>query len=860
MSHLHRLTTALACLIVLSDAQARPPEIRNVNVRGFQIGQPTVVTIDGVDLLPAPKLLLGANAVDATLDDKQSNANRVVLTATLPNETNPGLAQFRLATNEGVSNSVVVALDRLPQLPISETVAALPVSLHGSVPGSGISKTSFTGKTGDDVLIEVEAKRLGSKLRPVVHLFDAQRTQVAWAMPSRTLAGDCRITTKLPRDGQYTVEVHDLQYAPPGVSFFRLKIGQWQFADLVFPPAVTRGQEVALDLLGSTPGAKLPFKAVGDSDVIPLSLPNPQTASGAPPSVMLSSLPELVEAVATGSSPVGSSASSTGEPPVPTIPVAISGRLDAPGQVDQYRFVVTLGMKLTFEVFAERIGSRIDAVLEVRNKDGGVVAANDDAPNSTDPRLDFTVPANLDTIIVALRDSLDIANEHAIYRLVVMPSDKSPPEISLTAKADVANIASGESQMLEVYVTRKGYDGPLQLFLGQLPPGVTATGTDIPAGASGTLLTLINESKSVVDRSAINGSDRGAISNNSSQLVTSLTAKSSDGAITARVRTDVPADDRSPVWLRESFGIAAAPKQPTPFQVAWADAQPMSQLVLMSKTALPLKFVRPSGMLGPIRLTFVTSQLEPRVNNQPNPTLALRPERVVEVPVDPPVQAAINALKAIDTQLAEAMKQAAAAQGDAKVAADAKVADLTTKKTAAETAVRDAEAKANAASELALIVPSVLPESSCDIAIKAELLNPERNTVLRTAYSTVRRLPVLNPLAVKLTGSTTIEQQLDPKTGAVVKLTGKIERLANFKGDVNLTLTGQPGGVAITNAAVKADQTDFTLELRFPANFAAGEVKGIKLIATGPPDPLTGNQPIQTEVELIVKLISSGQS
>mgnify|MGYP001560490885 CR=1 FL=1 len=70
----------------------------------------------------------------------------------------------------------------------------------------------------------------------------------------------------------------------------------------------------------------------------------------------------------------------------------------------------------------------------------------------------------------------------------------------------------------------------------------------------------------------------------------------------------------------------------------------MTQLVLMSKPAIPVKFVRPSGMLGPVRLTFVTSQLEPRVNNQPNLVLALRPERVVEVPVDPPVVAAINAL------------------------------------------------------------------------------------------------------------------------------------------------------------------------------------------------------------------------
>ena len=850
----------LAVIAVPGWVQAKPPEIRSLNVRGLQIAQPTVVTIDGVDLLPAPKLWLGTQTVDATLDEKQSNANRVVLTATLPKEIAPGLAQLRLATNEGVSNSVVVALDRMPQLPIAETVSALPVSLHGSVPGSGVSKTTLTGKAGDDLLIEVEAKRLGSKLRPVVHLFDAQRTQVAWAMPSRTLSGDCRLEAKLPRDGAYTIEVHDLQYAPPGVSFFRLKIGQWQFADLAFPSAVTRGQEVSLELLGATLGVKLPFKAVGDSDVIPISWPvdaeAPTSArsgyTGPPPSVMLSSLPELVELnVAAGGAPAANQASSTGEPPVATIPVAINGRLDAPGQLDQFRFAVTPGMKLTFEVFAERIGSRIDAVLELRNKDGGVLASNDDGPSSTDPRLDFTVPAGLDQLIVVLRDSLDIANEQAIYRMAVTNTDKPQPEISVTAKADVANLPSGESQIFEVNVTRKGYDGPLQLTLGQLPPGVTATGTEILAGTSGTLLTLTSGPISPKSANADVGDVRPQ------QLITSLIAKSPDGTVTARVRTDVPADDRSPVWLRESFGIAAVPKAATPFQIAWADTQPMSQLVLMSKPAIPVKFVRPPGMLGPVRLTFVTSQLEPRVNNQPNLILALRPEKVVEVPVDPPVKAAIDALTALNTQLIEAAKQAAVAQGDAKIAADAKVVDLTTKQTAAEAAAREAEAKATSASELALVIPSVFPESSCDVAIKAELLNPERNVVLRTAYSAVRRLLVLNPIAVKLTGPTTIEQTLDPKTGAVVKLLGKIERLGDFKGDINLTLTGQPGGVAITNAAVKADQTDFALELRFPINFVAGEVKGIKLIATGPPDPQTGNQPVRTEVELTVKLLAA---
>ena len=78
MTRPHQISTTLAIIVALAavQADARPPEIRSVNVRGFQIGQPTVVTIDGVDLAPVPKLWLNANAVEAVVDLRQSNVLR----------------------------------------------------------------------------------------------------------------------------------------------------------------------------------------------------------------------------------------------------------------------------------------------------------------------------------------------------------------------------------------------------------------------------------------------------------------------------------------------------------------------------------------------------------------------------------------------------------------------------------------------------------------------------------------------------------------------------------------------------------------------------------------------------------------
>ena len=76
-------------------------------------------------------------------------------------------------------------------------------------------------------MVEVEAQRLGSKLRPVVHLYGPKRLQLAWAWPTPALHGDARLEATLPADGTYTIAVHDPEYAGQSPGFFRLKVGQW---------------------------------------------------------------------------------------------------------------------------------------------------------------------------------------------------------------------------------------------------------------------------------------------------------------------------------------------------------------------------------------------------------------------------------------------------------------------------------------------------------------------------------------------------------------------------------------------------------------------------------------------------------
>ena len=108
-----------------------------------------------------------------------------------------------------------------------------------------------------------------------------------------------------------------------------------------------------------------------------------------------------------------------------------------------------------------------------------------------------------------------------------------------------------------------------------------------------------------------------------------------------------------------------------------------------------------------------------------------------------------------------------------------------------------------------------------------------------------------------LSGEPKYEAKLDAKTGAIVKLAGKIERKVGFAGDVTVSITGQPGGVAVPKAVVKPDKDAFELELKFPANFKPTEVTSIKLFATGPHDPKKAKIVVRTEIPLTVSVLAA---
>ena len=940
--------TAACLVLVNAEFAAAAPQIRSLSVRGLQIGGTTMIRVVGTGLLPNPRLLMSVPIAKQTVKPN-ATPTQVEFEVTLGGDVPSGIYNFWLVNDSGASASAIVAADKLRNIAFGPEVPSLPVSLHGLVSGSANLRTSFSATKGQSVLLEVESQRLGGKLRPVLHIYDSANKHLQWSLPSPTLRGDTRLTFTAPADGKYIVELHDLQYAAPAPNHFRLKIGTWQYADLAFPPAIERSKPIPVELIGNFTSAEKVDVVADDGATAPPVLKNDVVVGAFRPSILMSDLPEVIEATP-----------AEGLQQLPAVPFGISGRLLKDGEQDKYKLTVKPGAKLRFEVFSDRLGSPMDAVLQILNEQGGQLAINDDVAGSADPKLDYVIPAKTTTVVLAVKEANGIGSPGNVYRVQVSDAsaEASKQGFQLTVAQQEQTVTAGERLVVKVTAERAGYTGPIQLEFGTLPDGVQTQGTMIAAGADSTLMTL--HGSGLATRHALT-SLRGVAEIDGRTVVRYVLGKTH------------PLSGMQP-WLGREFALALAAPSKIDFDFGWGRIDETTQLALGGKLEVPLQYFRPAGFDGPIRVTAEFSQKPVVVNGRVDTNRTMRSEtnRPVEMAVDANAQTAWNEKLAADKVLATAKTtQTTVVQATAKatVDADAKLKAATAKVTAATAAAKVAEAQAKttddavaaaatalskvvgkvksvatatdaaavaksaeavaataaelqaaatakaaaqnaatvaavkfkdaasvvsaaqtmatqadaafkaakaaeakakadadaavkvAASKVtsavtaaenaarlgqnkgtfAIFVPAELKNSGYEVAFKAELLTRDKKTVLATRYSKVRRIPTLNPIVLQPTSADKATAVIDSKAGATVSLSGKVSRLGGMNQDVTVSLIGLPAGIAVPKVTVKGDQTDYKLDLKFPATFKPSELTAIRLFATG---KMRANAPI----------------
>ena len=476
------------------------PVIGSLSQAGLQIGQTTQLIVNGTDLGPDPAAVFPLPGVQFAVAEG-SAPNRLVLNVTVPADTTPGIFPLWVKSQAGVSKSVALALDRLPQIAVEGSApdkpVALPAAFFGSLSGGQQHRVYFTGTKSQRVVADVELKRLGSAANPVIEIKSPAGTPLAIGWGQSSLKGDARAEIVLPGDGVYSIELHDLTFGGPGQSPFRLKVGDLKLVDGVLPAAAVAGpMEVEPIGSGFAPGTKLAgvFASASESASGLLSLPMESGVTSGIPALPVSRGIEIVEGPRSADGVLQTVDATFAQAPVK--PVAISGRVASKGERDQYLLNVTAGQKLKFALQTDSLGSTLEGEIAIfANPPTTPVAQTSDQPTIGDPTLEYAVPAGVSQIVVQVRDLFGLGEARAFYRLVMEPAGR--PTFTLMLNTPTVNLPEDGSAVVEMQITRAGYPGAIKLsVIGD--NSVVVSPNEIAANMQGkALLRLVRASKPV---------------------------------------------------------------------------------------------------------------------------------------------------------------------------------------------------------------------------------------------------------------------------------------------------------------------------------------------------------------------------
>lgn len=165
--------------------------------------------------------------------------------------------------------------------------------------------------------------------------------------------------------------------------------------------------------------------------------------------------------------------------------VVINGRLDKAGDTDHFRFEAKQGQRVVVECSAERIDSRLRAVLEVFDAAGKRLAVNR-GYFGIDPLIDFRVPADGSYVVKVQDLTLSGSAEH-YYRLDIDTGPRvafSVPSVVQRGKASRVTLygwnlsASGEPAGVSRRTNLIDKDAPDRNVRGLTPAGSPEIGTN----------------------------------------------------------------------------------------------------------------------------------------------------------------------------------------------------------------------------------------------------------------------------------------------------------------------------------------------------------------------------------------------
>jgi hypothetical protein len=414
-----------------------------------------------------------------------------------------GIYEARALTPFGLSSSRIFSVGDLPETTQSqpattpETATELAVGsvCNATTPVRAANFFRFAAKKDQRIAVDCAAAGIDSKLSPVVIVGDAAGRDLAVER-----RGDV-LTFTAPDEGSYILKVHDLTFKGGPERFFRIALRELN-AD---QPAMRQAAGEAVKAFSWPPTGLSPEAALAEAE------PND---------------------------------GETGIQKI-SLPCDLAGTFFPAADVDVFEFDAKKGETWWVEVASERLGLPTDPSILVQrlveaNAETGAAESLVDVTELTDIPSPVKVSSNgyaydgppYDAGSTDILGKIDIPEDGRYrlqlldlfggtrtdarnrYRLVIR---KAAPDFAVVAWALHMELRNGDRNALSkpislrpgatmaleaVAIRRDGFDGPIDLTLENLPPGVTATGLRIAPGKSRGVLLVTADANAPVGKAA----------------------------------------------------------------------------------------------------------------------------------------------------------------------------------------------------------------------------------------------------------------------------------------------------------------------------------------------------------------------
>ncbi|HUG19473.1 MAG TPA: pre-peptidase C-terminal domain-containing protein, partial [Planctomycetaceae bacterium] len=492
----HFVRLSAGCLAILFSTSgllsAQTPTVSVVSPQGLTPGQTVPVKISGGNLAGATQLWTSfptTSQLSTATPDNGKQPNEVTFDVTVPADAAPGVHGLRLVTDKGVSPLKLIVVEPFPvvvhnnQNKTQDTAQEVPVpcTIEGHI--DNLSRVYYRFKAGADqqISFEVQARRLGSPLDPMLRLFDASGRELAWSDDEAGLQGDSRFAYRFATAGDYAIELSDVRYQGSGNHRFRLRIGEFPLVTTPYPMVVQVDRPTSLAFAGEEVE---PTTAIQN-----LTIPNiPGLSPGG----------ELWMPIAAGTSGfslLGVSSTPQFDETEPNntaeqanrveLGTSLNGRFQEPRDVDRFVFAAKAGQKYRFTAITRQAGSPADLQLQFFKPDGGKLAEIDDV-GLEDSSFDFNSPADGDYTLV-VKDLHEHGGPQFTWHVKVEPIKTS---FLLTSSAETLNVPVGGILPVSVQSQRKGYNGSIKIEARNLPAGFESLPTWIGPGRNDAVLTI----------------------------------------------------------------------------------------------------------------------------------------------------------------------------------------------------------------------------------------------------------------------------------------------------------------------------------------------------------------------------------